>query len=94
MTAEAQVVTCAYLHMWRRFLIQNVIIVAGCTFVYVLNHSIIINLSLQDSTKQDCLAHAHNCALRLSTKNKLMGDAGFQDLVLPSMELTIDSLVA
>ena len=92
MTAEAKLVTCAYLHMWKRFLIQNVIIVAGCTFIYVLNHS--INLSLQDSTKQDCLARAHNCALRLSKKNKLMGDADFQDLVLPSMELTIDSLVA
>lgn len=92
MTAEAQAVTRAYLHMWRRLLIQNVIIVASCTFVYVLNHSIIINFSLQDSTKQDCLAHAHNCAFRPSKKNKLMGDADFQDLVLPSMELTIDSL--
>jgi len=95
MTAAAQqVVCCAYLHMWRRFLIQDVIIAAGCTFVYVLNHSVMIKSSLQDSTKQDCLAHARNCALRQSKKNKLIGDADFQDLVLPSMELTTDSLVA
>ena len=94
MTAEAQVVTSAYLPMWRRLLVHNVIITAGCTFLHALNHTIIIKSSLQHSTKQDCIAHAHNCALRPSKENKVMGDADFPYLVLPSMELTIDNLVA
>jgi len=94
MTAVAQQPgCCAYLHMRRKFLIQDVIVATGI-FVYVFNHSIMIKSSLQDSTKQDCLSHAHNCELRQSKNNKLIRDADFQDLVLPSMELTTDSLVA
>jgi hypothetical protein len=95
MTAVAQQPgCCAYLHMRRRFLIQDVIIAIGGTFVYVLNHSVMIKSSLQDSTKQDCLSHAHDCELGQPEKNKLTGDAGSQDLVVSSMELTADSLVA